>query len=523
MIEFQGELMAKKVCKECGIRKNLDCFETIRSKGYVNKRLVCKVCRSKYRGQRYRETRSPDVKDKAEARRKQTFQKGDTIPGTDFVAIEETKFGKQSPIGSASIKCICSKCKSKKSIKHRSAWDLLSGKIKGCVVCKGGREPVLFEAGHVFDSGLVVIKKSSIKLSKNRTTVRCHCGKVFEVSTSRVSTGKTTQCRKCAYAERTIQDRNRNDEKLKVVPAGTVVADGAILVLEDSFLQERKNHTGRWHVFYGECLACGEGKKKIYNVVSIQRGNTTSCGCLKREALKENAGCIWAYEGVNGRIHMRSSWELAVAHRLDELGIAWQYEPTSVKLQDCEYWPDFYFVDEDRYVEVKGWIRPGNKNKADELTKIKNIETWFKDEVESFVGLSVDNLYKKYLSCRVIGKKTTPANANPVTVKTNGKEKTFPSLRKAADSFGQDYHTVHGRVSSGWSLEDALTKSTDQRPHLTEGDVVLIKKFLKRHPTRSGRNQTGASPIQFLRRWFSVSKPCIVKINNNHTWKHIKV
>ena len=386
-----------------------------------------------------------------------------------------------------------------------------------------GSKPNVFEVGHVFNSGLVVVEKSVMKSGKNRTTVRCRCGKVFEVATTRVSTGKTTQCRKCAYAERAIQDRKSHDENLEIIPAGTVLADGAILVLEDSFLQERKNHRGRWHVFHGECLACGNANKKIYNVVSVQRGNTNSCGCLKREALKSNAGSVWSYKGVNGEIHMRSSWELAVAHRLDELGIAWQYEATSVKLQDCEYWPDFHFINEDRYVEVKGWVRPGNRNKAVELTKTKSIENWFQKEVEDFVGLSIDQVYRKYLPCRIIGKKTTPANANPVTLKVNGKQKTFPSLRKAADSFGQDYHVVHARVSSGWSLKNALTKSTDQRPHLTKSDVVLIKKFLQRHPTKSGRNQTEASPIQFLRRWFAVSKPCIVKINNNHTWKHIKV
>jgi hypothetical protein len=64
------------------------------------------------------------------------------------------------------------------------------------------------------------------------------------------------------------------------------------------------------------------------------------------------------YEGVRGTIWMRSSWEVAVAHRLDRDGLSWEYEPETFRLDEhTRYTPDFK-VDlgplGDLWVEVKG-------------------------------------------------------------------------------------------------------------------------------------------------------------------------
>ena len=52
---------------------------------------------------------------------------------------------------------------------------------------------------------------------------------------------------------------------------------------------------------------------------------------------------------------MRSSWEVAYAHALDRDGVGWEYEPRWFRLKDASaYCPDFYLVDQDVWVDVKG-------------------------------------------------------------------------------------------------------------------------------------------------------------------------
>lgn len=55
---------------------------------------------------------------------------------------------------------------------------------------------------------------------------------------------------------------------------------------------------------------------------------------------------------------MRSSWEVAVAHKLDRDGVFWEYEPQSFLLDDkTRYTPDFRVLLGDfgeMWIEVKG-------------------------------------------------------------------------------------------------------------------------------------------------------------------------
>jgi predicted nuclease of restriction endonuclease-like RecB superfamily len=68
------------------------------------------------------------------------------------------------------------------------------------------------------------------------------------------------------------------------------------------------------------------------------------------------------YTTVEGTIvSMDSTWEVACARRLDELGVKWTRDP-SIKLgyvtrgrRKKNYIPDFYLPDQDVYIEVKGY------------------------------------------------------------------------------------------------------------------------------------------------------------------------
>lgn len=66
---------------------------------------------------------------------------------------------------------------------------------------------------------------------------------------------------------------------------------------------------------------------------------------------------------------MDSTWEVACANRLDELGISWIRNP-SLKLKYItrgrrarNYIPDFYLPDHDIYIEVKGYWTDAARHK----------------------------------------------------------------------------------------------------------------------------------------------------------------
>jgi len=72
---------------------------------------------------------------------------------------------------------------------------------------------------------------------------------------------------------------------------------------------------------------------------------------------------------------MDSTWETAMANRLDELGINWERDP-SIKLEyktrggrKRNYIPDFYLPDYDLYIEVKGYWTDAAKHKMKDVQK----------------------------------------------------------------------------------------------------------------------------------------------------------
>jgi hypothetical protein len=49
------------------------------------------------------------------------------------------------------------------------------------------------------------------------------------------------------------------------------------------------------------------------------------------------------YEGTRGKINMRSLWEIDAARRMDQLGLVWEYEPTTFRLSNGKsYTPEFF-------------------------------------------------------------------------------------------------------------------------------------------------------------------------------------
>ena len=98
----------------------------------------------------------------------------------------------------------------------------------------------------------------------------------------------------------------------------------------------------------------------------------------KRKKTKQK---LWSkrsdYTTVDGKIvSMDSTWEVACALRLDELGIKWSRDPSiklpylSEKHRKKNYIPDFYLPELDVYVEVKGFWTDAARHKMKSVQEV---------------------------------------------------------------------------------------------------------------------------------------------------------
>ena len=82
-------------------------------------------------------------------------------------------------------------------------------------------------------------------------------------------------------------------------------------------------------------------------------------GVERRVGWRKYRVTVWADR--KGRTHrFRSTWEMAYAKYMDDLGIDWDFEPVRFRLPTCQFYtPDFRVLYDDgavRYIEVKGWL-----------------------------------------------------------------------------------------------------------------------------------------------------------------------
>jgi len=87
---------------------------------------------------------------------------------------------------------------------------------------------------------------------------------------------------------------------------------------------------------------------------------------MARKRYRRRKKKLWSkrsdYVRIDGSVvSMDSTWEVACAQRLDELGISWERDPSikihyrDKKLRSRNYIPDFYLPEYDIYLEVKGY------------------------------------------------------------------------------------------------------------------------------------------------------------------------
>jgi intein/homing endonuclease len=136
-------------------------------------------------------------------------------------------------------------------------------------------------------------------------------------------------------------------------------------------IKEAKN-TGRWvkgRTPWNKNIPCSDTvKKKIsktnkirgvtfskrYQVGKHMKGHKKDCSCSCCVTMGKGPQHYWHRQKYKN-INMRSSWEVKYAEYLDKNNIKWKYEPRFFNLDKLgNYFPDFYLVKENKYIEIKG-------------------------------------------------------------------------------------------------------------------------------------------------------------------------
>jgi len=86
---------------------------------------------------------------------------------------------------------------------------------------------------------------------------------------------------------------------------------------------------------------------------------------------------------LQGKIWLRSSYELAYAKYLDSINEPWMYEMQTFDLGDTTYTPDFFLPRLELFIEVKGYMRPEAQDKINKFLEQYpwDLEILFKDDL----------------------------------------------------------------------------------------------------------------------------------------------
>lgn len=98
-------------------------------------------------------------------------------------------------------------------------------------------------------------------------------------------------------------------------------------------------------------------------------------------------------------IWLRSSYEVRVAKKLDELGIHWKYEPKSFDIGDHYYRPDF-LIENKIWWEVKGWMQESDRMKLIKFAQYfpnENIRVIYINEIKQMEELNHNDNYLETL------------------------------------------------------------------------------------------------------------------------------
>ena len=84
-----------------------------------------------------------------------------------------------------------------------------------------------------------------------------------------------------------------------------------------------------------------------------------------------------------GGVYFRSAVEANIARYFNFVGVKWEYEPKEfvfpIRRGIRSFRPDFYLPEEDRWVEVKGWLD------RESMTRLRRFKKYYPEEFKKMV------------------------------------------------------------------------------------------------------------------------------------------
>ena len=130
-----------------------------------------------------------------------------------------------------------------------------------------------------------------------------------------------------------------------------------------------------------------ESLKKVEHLIKTYQKEKIKINPLEEHLIKTLAVEIdhinKKMEDLNNKF-FRSKWEANYARYLNYIGVKWEYEPKrfwfdAIKTGTRSYQPDFYLIDEDIWVEVKGWMDAQSK------TRLKRFKKYYPEEYSKLI------------------------------------------------------------------------------------------------------------------------------------------
>jgi len=114
-------------------------------------------------------------------------------------------------------------------------------------------------------------------------------------------------------------------------------------------------------------------------------------GDLPSPKCSRGKGCYYD-SCLQGRIYLRSSYELAYAKYLDEHKILWMYEIETFDLDNTTYTPDFFLPQFEKFVEIKGYMRKEAQDKINKFLEQYpwDLEVLFREDLVK-LGIELEN------------------------------------------------------------------------------------------------------------------------------------
>jgi hypothetical protein len=179
----------------------------------------------------------------------------------------------------------------------------------------------------------------------------CDCGNTKIIRGSSLTSGATKSCG-CNIGKSNIG----------------IVRDN----LANSRIGEKFNHlliididinTSKDNLMVCQC-DCGNITKQVY--ADLKSEKVISCGCYQKEQASKTGSTIglnnyknnynWYFIKNGEIINCRSGFEVLYANYLITNNIEFKYEPKTFKLDNGKrYTPDFHLINENKYIEIKGY------------------------------------------------------------------------------------------------------------------------------------------------------------------------